>query len=248
MARKIESSNPTPKYQQLASIIRQKIENGEWESRSPIQSESQLEQEYEISRTTVRQAIDFLILAGYLYRKHGKGTFVAPEELRMRMLEMNGFSEDFKKRGITPGQIIRSFSREIPPAKIQKMLDLKPDRTVLKIVRIRLGNGKPIGIQTSYDALTEDQHVTKSDLDSSGSIYKILFDRFNIVIAEADETFEATLATPEEAKFLQIKRNSPLLLDERFGYTQDRKPFEYVKTIFRGDKYQFNFHLKRYES
>ena len=73
MSRTIDPYNALPKYNQLATILRQKIEDGEWQPRTPIPSERQLEVIYNISRTTIREAIDSLERQGYLYREHGRG-------------------------------------------------------------------------------------------------------------------------------------------------------------------------------
>ncbi len=98
-----------PRYHQLARILREKIQSGEWEPQSAIPSERQLEQQYRISRPTIRQAIELLIREGYLYREHGRGTFVMPQKLQKGLLELTSFSEDLIKRGIKPGQVVQSL-------------------------------------------------------------------------------------------------------------------------------------------
>lgn len=245
MSRTIDPYNALPKYIQLASILRQKIEDGEWEPRSPIPSERQLEVLYNISRTTIREAIDHLMRQGYIYREHGRGTFVSPQKLQKTLMELTSFSEDLIKRGIQPGQIIRSLSSVLPPVKILQKLELAPGTHVLCIERIRLGDNTPIGLQTSYLALAENQTITSEEMESSGSLYRILQEKFNIIPSEADETLEVTLATPEEADLLQIAEGAPLLLSERVLFAQNRKPIEFVKILYRGDRYRYYARLTR---
>jgi DNA-binding GntR family transcriptional regulator len=124
MSRTIDPYNALPKYNQLASILRQKIEDGEWPPRTPIPSERQLEVIYNISRTTIREAIDHLVRQGYLYREHGRGTFVSPQKLQKGLMELTSFSEDLLKRGIQPGQIIRAMDWIEAPAKIAQKLEV----------------------------------------------------------------------------------------------------------------------------
>ncbi|KAF0111803.1 MAG: GntR family transcriptional regulator [Chloroflexi bacterium] len=245
MSRTIDPYNALPKYIQLASILRQKIEDGEWEPRSPIPSERQLEVLYNISRTTIREAIDHLMRQGYIYREHGRGTFVSPQKLQKTLMELTSFSEDLIKRGIQPGQIIRSLTSVLPPVKILQKLELAPGTHVLCIERIRLGDNTPIGLQTSYLALAENQTITSEEMESSGSLYRILQEKFNIIPSEADETLEVTLATPEEADLLQIAEGAPLLLSERVLFAQNRKPIEFVKILYRGDRYRYYARLTR---
>ena len=239
MSSSIINNHSTPKYMQLALILKQQIEAGHWQPRDVIPSERQLEIQYRVSRPTIRQAIEYLERLGLLYREHGKGTFVSPQKLQKGMQELTSFSEDLIRRGIKPGQIIRSISREIPSASISARLEMEPGKAVLKIERIRLGDQTPIGLQTSYIALDENQEITYQDLENSGSLYRLLEEKFNIVPTEADETLEITLATPEEATLLQIKTDAPLLLNERLTYNQNRKPVEFVKILYRGDRFRY---------
>jgi GntR family transcriptional regulator len=234
-----------PKYYQLAAILRRKIEEGEWTPRTPIPSERQLEVQYNVSRTTIRQAIDYLERQGYLYREHGRGTFVSPQKLQKGIQELTSFSEDLLRRGIRPGQIIRRIERLTPPESVQQRLELPPGGQVLCIERIRLGDDLPIGLQTSYLALNEQQSITREELEAVGSLYRILQDKFGIIPSEAEETLEVTLATPEEAALLQIKAGAPLLLNERLMYNQNRQPVELVKILYRGDRYRYLIRLTR---
>ena len=245
MSSSIDNHHSTPKYMQLALILKQQIEAGNWQPRNVIPSERQLEMLYHVSRPTIRQAIEYLERLGLLYREHGKGTFVSPQKLQKGMQELTSFSEDLIRRGIKPGQIIRSISREIPSKSISTRLELVPGIPVLKIERIRLGDETPIGLQTSFVALEENQEITRQDLENSGSLYRLLEEKFNIIPTEADETLEITLATPEEAALLQIKTNAPLLLNERLTYNQNRKPVEFVKILYRGDRFRYVTRLSK---
>ena len=247
MSDTIDPYSPIPKYHQIVSIISQKIENGEWAPQSLIMSERELEKKLGVSRTTIRQSLNELNHMGLIYSEHGKGNFVSPQKLQRRMMELTSFSEDLIKRGLHPGQIILEYKRVIPPPKIQDLLELNPSTTVLMVNRIRTGDGEPFGLQISYDALDEDQNITLSELEKEGSLDRLFYERFNINVVEADESLEVTQATPDEAKLLHIKENAPLFLNERISYKQDRKPFGYAKSLFRGDKYRFNFNLRKYK-
>jgi len=245
MSRIIDPYDVMPKYHQLAVLLREKIDNGEWQPRSAIPSERQLESLYGISRTTIREAIDILVRQGYLYREHGRGTFVSPEKLQKAMLELTSFSEDLIRRGIRPGQIIRSLEWVVPNPKILQKLELPAGASVLRIERIRLGNDTPIGLQTSYLALKEGQDITLEEMEANGSLYSILQEKLRIIPSEADETLEVTLATREEAFLLHIEEGAPLLLSERVLFAQDRRPVEFVKILYRGDRYRYTVRLTR---
>ena len=127
----IDPANIVPKYYQLANILREKILNGEFSAQDAIPSERHLEETYNLSRPTIRQAIDLLERQGYLYRVHGKGTFVSPPKLQKGMLELTSFSEDMRNRGLEPGQRILEFGIVTPSPKIAHQLGLNaPDAKV----------------------------------------------------------------------------------------------------------------------
>jgi len=241
----IDPNNIIPKYYQLSNILRQKIEEGAWQPHEPIPSERQLEEQYNLSRPTIRQAIELLVRQGFLYRMHGRGTFVSPPKLQKGILELTSFSEDMRNRGLNPGQKFLEFGFTIPPVQIRKQLELPAEQKVLRIKRVRTGNGEPIGIQDSYLSLPANQEITREELEQRGSIYAILQEKFGIFPSEADETLEVTLATAEEAMLLEIPEGSPLLLSQRTLYSQDRKAVEFVRILYRGDRYKYTVRLTR---
>jgi len=242
----VDPKSYLPRYVQLANILRQRIVRGEWAALQPIPSERQLEQIYSVSRTTIRQAIDLMVRQGFLYREHGKGTFVSPQKLQKGIWELTSFSEDMKRRGLTPGQKILEIGYVEPPEDVRAHLELPPncDR-ILRIERLRLGDDVPMGIQTSYLLLPEGQTFSREEVEASGSIYRMLQEKFHLIPTEADETLEVTLATPHEASLLGIKPGSPLLLSERTTYSQNRRAMEFVKILYRGDRYRYYAKLTR---
>ncbi|HEY9088500.1 MAG TPA: GntR family transcriptional regulator [Anaerolineaceae bacterium] len=246
MTDSVDPKDISPRYYQLANIIRERIITGELEQHKPIPSERQMEEIYSVSRTTVRQALDLLERQGYVYREHGRGTFVSPQKLQKRISDLTSFSEDMKQRGIEPGQKILEIGLVEPPEGVCRKLELTfPHEPILRITRLRLGDGTPMGLQTSYYLLPDGCEITTAELEVYGSVYNLLEEKLHIVPTEADETLEVALATPNEAALLQIKPGSPLLLSERTTYSQNRRVFEFVKILYRGDRYIYTAKLTR---
>jgi len=177
---------------------------------------------------------------------HGKGTFVSPPKLQKGILELTSFSEDMRKRGLKPGHKILEFDYVLPDNQTTRQLEITdPNKKVLRIKRLRFGDEIPIGIQDSYLDLEKSQTITREEMGESGSIYAILQEKYGIYPAEADETLEVTLATRDEADLLQIAEGSPLLLNERTLWSQDRKAIEFVRILYRGDRYKYFLRLTR---
>jgi GntR family transcriptional regulator len=151
-----------------------------------------------------------------------------------------------RNRGLEPGQQILEFGDINPPAKIARQLEIKePNTKVLRIKRLRFGDNTPIGLQDSYLCLPSGQTITREEIEERGSIYSILQEKFGLYPTEADETLEVTLATPEEAEMLQIPVGSPLLLNERTLWSQNRQAIEFVRILYRGDRYKYFVRLTR---
>lgn len=242
----IDPNDFVPRYHQLAGILREAITAGKFAAHQPIPSERQLEVLYSVSRTTIRQAIDLLVRQGYLYRAHGRGTFVSPQKLQKGISELTSFSEDMKQRGLTPGQKILEIGLVPPPENVRRMLELPPEQELIpRIERLRLGDNIPMGLQISYYNLPDGQTITREDLEEYGSIYRILQEKFHLIPTEADETLEVALATPREAALLQIDPGSPLLVSERTTFSQHRRAIEFVKILYRGDRYRYYAKLTR---
>jgi GntR family transcriptional regulator len=242
----VDPNDFLPRYIQLANILRERILKGELEPRRSIPSERQLEKLFSVSRPTIRQAIDLLIRQGFLYREHGKGTFVSPPKLQKTISELTSFSEDMKRRSLTPGARILEFGLVEPPEAVRRHLELPAEcKQILKVERLRMGDDIPMGIQTSYLHLPEGATITEQDLEENQSIYRLLLEKFHLVPSEADETLEVTVATPREAELLGVAPGSPLLLSERTTFSQERQAFEFVKILYRGDRYRYYAKLTR---
>jgi GntR family transcriptional regulator len=246
MPEHIDPDDFVPRYYQLATILREHIVDGKVEAHQPIPSERELEKLYNVSRSTIRPAIDLLVRQGFLYREHGKGTFVSPPKLQKGISELTSFTEDMKRRGIVPGQRILTIGYVKPPENVRAHLELPKDcDKVLCVDRLRLGDGAPMGLQTSYYNLPEGLTISSEELEAIGSIYTLLREKLHLIPTEADETLEVTVATPREASLLQVKIGSPLLLSERTTYSQTRRVIEFVKILYRGDRYRYFAKLTR---
>lgn len=247
MSTTIDPNHILPRYYQLLTILREKIEKGEWQPHQAIPSERQLEVLYNVSRTTIRQAVGMLARQGLVYQLHGKGTFVSPRKLQKGLVELTSFSEDMQQRGLKPGQRILEIGNiEPPPPDVLQHFELPTETPFLfRVERVRTGDDQPIGLQTSYLVLPPGQTITRTELEQRGSLYAILQERFNINLHSADETLEVTIANPREAQLLEVPEGSPLLLSERVLWANDHRAVEFVKILYRGDRFRYTVRLTR---
>ena len=206
-----------------------------------LPSERRLADELGVSRPTLRQAIDGLVAEGLLERRHGSGTYVAEPRIAVP-LTMTSFTEDMLKRGMKPGGRVLSFRTESAGARIGRRLSLSPTEEVFTIRRLRLADGSTMAIETLYLPRSLLPDLRRQDLEGR-SFYELL--RGNgIVIASGTETIEPTVTTAEEAAELGVPVHMPAFLFERITRDENGRPLEYVRSIYRGDRYRLELDLR----
>ncbi|WP_067468274.1 GntR family transcriptional regulator [Actinomadura macra] len=206
-----------------------------------LPSERRLAEDLGVSRPTLRQAIDDLVAEGLLDRRHGSGTYVTEPRIAVS-LTMTSFTEDMIRRGMKPGGRVLSFRTETAGARIGRRLALSPLEEVFTIRRLRLADEATMAIETLYLPRALLPALRKQDLEGR-SFYDLL--RGNgIVIASGTETIEPTVTTAEEAAELDVPVHTPAFLFERVTRDEDGRPLEYVRSVYRGDRYRLELDLR----
>ncbi|CAM4242322.1 GntR family transcriptional regulator [Bacillus manliponensis] len=237
----IGKDNRTPLYYQLMDLIVEKIENGSLQEHDKLPSERELCEIYDVSRTTVRQTMQELEKEGYIYKKHGKGSFVSPRIYNQSLVKFYSFTEEMKKYGKVPSSKVISFSVMNCGKKISKILNVDIEE-VYQITRLRLADGEPMLFETSYIPVRLFPHLTKGELEQT-PMYEIFRTKYKVQITKAVENFRAVVTNDENARWLQIQAGEPSLLLERITYAKEGV-IEYTKTIARGDKFTYTVELQ----
>jgi len=237
----LDEKSFVPLYYQLTEELRENIENGEWPPNSLIPSETELCEKYKVSRGTVRQALSQLVQEGLLYRKQGKGTFVAEPKITQQLNRFYSFAQDMREKGLKPSSLLLQKEKILPDSYIKNILGLKEEEMVYKIMRLRLADEEPLILETSYLVGELFPDLDKEDVEKV-PLYGIILKKYRIKITRAKETFEPILIDEFEAKKLKIPVGSPALLVKRVTYTAGI-PFEFRKSVVRGDKCSYSVEL-----
>ncbi len=233
--------SPAPKYHQLKETLREQI--AAWEIDHPIPSEPELCQLYAVSRTTVRKALDDLVHEGLLYRQQGKGTFVAPPKLRERFAQRTaGFYEDMVSRGLKVRTQVLEQSVVKANKHIAAELQLPVGDKVIKIVRVRSISHEPILISTSYVSYRRFPELADEDLNEV-SLYGLLRDKYGVHLGHGTRVVEVALCTAEDADYLKIKPNTPVLMLTGTMYGTDGRPVEHGSARHRWDRSQLEIEI-----
>lgn len=234
------SNGPRPKHAQLSDALAE-LAVRELGPDSMIPSERELMTTYDVSRATVRKAIESLISDGLLHRIHGKGTFVTRPRLESR-LHLASFSQDMRRRGLTPSTLLLGIEADRPPAEAAAALGLAEDGLAWRIDRVRLADGQPIALENGWYPLDPLPGLDRRDL--SGSLYEVFENDYGFGIDAAEQTLWGESADAVTARRLDAPLHTPLLVFRRISRSGDR-PLEYVVSRYRGDRYQIHMSLGR---
>lgn len=210
---------------------------------SPIPTERSLAAEFDVSRTTVRQALAELTVEGRLLRVQGKGTFAAEPKVAQR-LQLSSYTEDMRAQGREPSSRLIEISEDPADIDLARLLAIRAGAKVLRMHRLRLADNEPMAIETTHLPLSRFRGLRRY-VSSGGSLYQVLRERFGVEMGHAEETIETALASPEEAELLGADVGLPMLLLSRHSFDSTGNPVEWVRSVYRGDRYKFVAGLDR---
>ena len=210
---------------------------------SPIPTERSLAAEFDVSRTTVRQALAELTVEGRLLRVQGKGTFAAEPKVAQR-LQLSSYTEDMRAQGREPSSRLLEISEDPADIELARLLAIRAGAKVLRMHRLRLADNEPMAIETTHLPLSRFRGLRRY-VSSGGSLYQVLRERFGVEMGHAEETIETALASPEEAELLGADVGLPMLLLSRHSFDSTGNPVEWVRSVYRGDRYKFVAGLDR---
>jgi len=234
--RQIDRSSKLPLYHQLYQILRGDIVRGEWQPGDMIPPESELIEQYQLSRTTVRQVLDMLSNEGLIYRQQGRGTFVAHPTVEQALVRIISFTEDMRQRGVRPGTEVLSSGLIPAPQDIAEKLEIAPGEEMARLERLRLADGEPMSIEESHLVHRYCPGVLEGDY-ASNPLREALERDYGIRWSHARQTIRAISASRNLARLLSVPPHSALLYIERVSYSQQNTPVEFLRIYYRGDRY-----------
>lgn len=234
---------PIPLYYQLKEILLEEIQQTEKGTSFP--TEMELCEQFDISRPTVRQAINELVIEGYLQRIKGKGTFIAEPKIKQDFLiALKSFTEEMQEKGLVPTTQVLELKSIACDEKISKALSLPLGSEVVQLTRLRSVNNTPIVLLVTFLPPARLPNILSKDFKNE-SLYRIIEEDYGYTIDRATRTLEARLIGEDEAKLLGINEGDPVQFIETIAYLSDGSPIECSLAEYRGDKSEFTFELKK---
>jgi GntR family transcriptional regulator len=239
----IDKNIPVPLYYQLKQILLDQMKHAEVGELIP--TETELCSLFNISRPTVRQAINELVTEGYLYRLKGKGTFISRPKIHQDfMIVLESFNDEMKEKGLTPSTKVLQLKLAKASEIVAENLQLDEGNDVIFLERLRSANDEPIVLVDTYLPNSLVQNILSKNLENE-SLYKIIERDYGYMIQKAIRTIEPSIAGEYEAKLLGVKKGAPVQYIETVTYLDSGVPIEYSIAKYRGDRSTFSFELTK---
>lgn len=227
-------------------IIKNKLEPDE-----KIPSERDMCTMWGFNRTTLRASIQRLVVEGKLYQKKGSGTYIAKPKFIRELQDIKSLSEQVKEKKqvltnkLISMDIIESNDQATQKSKLHliKKLNIPLGNKIYALTRLRLIDGEPVTIETSFISYNSFPELSLHDF-SKESLYSVLENHYNIKIIKGQETISIAYATEDEAQLLSIDVGQAVFHLTGIVYDEKNNPIEYFKSIIRADKMRFSSILR----
>jgi GntR family transcriptional regulator len=226
-----------PRYRWVYNSLKNRIEVEDFKVGDFLPPEPELQRMFNVSRTTVRKAVEMLEKHGFVYIRQGRGTQILDFKATQKLGFVTSFSETLREQGFTVTQADLRVQTVPAPRRTADSLGVAPGTPLVKIDRVTLANDSPIALMTNW-LLPEVTPGIASRIAGMGSLYSFLESEYGLVIEAATDFISARQADSREAARLAIPPDSPLLVVRRITHSGGR-PIEEALLLVVADRYEY---------
>ncbi len=233
-----------PLYAQLEAALRESIRQGMWGPGDPLPSDRELADQWQVSRCTVRQALDNLVRDGLIQRRQGKGTFIVPTAPVRDFIGYYSFTG-------TDGEPVRlttkvlTFERVEATSEVRERLRIMAGMEVMRLKLLRFANQTPALVLNSYLPVEECSGLREEDFLLYPALTEVITNCCGVPVVSQKRTIRAALIEGEDADLLRVKPGSVGLSMERVSFTDHRQPVEFGVTLVRADLVSYTLDIGR---
>lgn len=223
-------------YKIMYEALRKRIARKEYAIGELLPTESELEKEFQVSRTTVRRAVELLVQEGYVVKKQGCGTRVVSRKAIQNLNKLTSISDSLERKGHEIG--IKSCYVEVIPADEEKAnaLAVAEGTPLVWVQRIRTADGVPVGIMKNY--IIASYVLGLEDCDDINRLYVFLEEKYGICYTDSHDVISACNASYEESQLLGIPPKTALIAVQRICSIKNR-PIELDEVCLIASGYEF---------
>jgi len=237
----IDHKSPIPLHIQTEELLRKTIKQPQYLKGKHLPNEIELAQQLNISRGTLRQAINKLVIEGLLIRKKGVGTKVN-NIVHSRALSWLSFSQEMAVQGTPVKNFELKLSWVKPDQSVANFFEIRGNKEVLKLERLR---GRPEGPFVYFVSFFHPRIGLTGTEDFKRPLYEILESEYHVVANLSKEEISARAADKFLATKLQLEPGSPVLFRKRFVFDQAERPIEYNLGYYRADSFIYTIESRR---
>ncbi len=239
----VDRRSSLPFYSQLKQILLDLIEQQGLQPGDKLPGDHQLTEQYDVSRTVVRQALAELESEGVIERIKGRGTFVAQRTTDEGLVRsLTGLYQQVTERGSTLRSDVRRLEVVKADGAIAKLLQIEPGDRVTKLERLRYVDGEPWVLTVTYVPETLAPGLVDEDFTQS-SLYALLQGKYGLPIVSGRRGLEASVASASLARDLRIKAGDPIMVLTSVVFDDDERPIETFVAYHRADRSRFEVDL-----
>ena len=235
----LDRSSPVPLYHQVASAFEGAIRDGTLPPETKLENEVALARRYNLSRPTMRQAMDQLVRKGLVVRRRGVGTQVIGPQVR-RNLRLSSLYDDLVSEGAQPQTTVLSLERIGAAEDVAEPLKIATGDEVCYLRRLRLVDGRPLALMENWIPASIAR-LDRADLERDG-LYNILR-KGGIDFRMAHQRVGATIADSDQAELLGCRQGSALVRMERTALDSRGAAVDHGHHLYRADRYSFDITL-----
>ncbi len=232
-----------PLYIQLKELLQAAMEDGTFAPGSRLPSERELAQRYAVSRMTARQALQLLAHEGLTYSRVGKGTYASQPKIPQELKALTSFTEEMAHLGMEASSTVLRAEIQRAPSEVSRRLELGSGADTVLLVRVRHADGEPIAIEHTHIDYAICPGILEHSDFSRASLYQVLRQEYGVSVVRADQYIDTRMPEVRETELLHLDTLTPVLKIERTTYDANNRPIEFVRSVYRGDKYRFRVAL-----
>ena len=232
-----------PMYRQIADALREKISAGELKPGDALPTESSLQEAFNVSRVTVRQALKLLTEEHIIESIQGSGTYVKEERVNYDIYQLTGFYEKLADRNVDTHSEVSIFEVLKADAKLAEKLNLSHDDKVWHVKRVRFIKQKPVNLEETWMPLALFPDLTWEVMENSK--YHYVEQIKKLVIDRSEQELVPIMPSEEAIAALSLDPAKPILEKVSRGFLKDGRVFEYSRNVFNTDDYKFTLVARR---